>query len=124
IETQTRKVIAESDAPEIADSLEWTWVEDPATLDGISTPALRERFRTWAADDVARQKLEKYVHGAIPRFSYFIKIDEEVMRSLGEFLNSENAPYDTGFVKIVNADWISEEEFYAEDYAKGLYDEE
>ena len=48
VHDRTKQLIAESDTPEIADSLEWTFVEERATLDGASRPQLRERFNTWA----------------------------------------------------------------------------
>jgi hypothetical protein len=44
--------IAESDAPEIADSLQWMFVEDRATLDGATKDHLRSRFQQWASDAV------------------------------------------------------------------------
>jgi len=40
---QSRANITESDTPELADSLEWTFVEDRATLDGASKDQLRSR---------------------------------------------------------------------------------
>jgi hypothetical protein len=66
--------IAESDAPETAEHLEWKWVEDASTLDGASTAALRERFRAWSSGEVARQPGD-YTPAVIPRFRYLIKID-------------------------------------------------
>lgn len=54
IEAESRESIAMSDAPEILDHLEWTWLEDRTSLDGISTTELRKRFRKWASDEVAR----------------------------------------------------------------------
>ena len=44
VESQSHESIAESDAPEIANSLEWTWVEDAATLDGASTASYGSDF--------------------------------------------------------------------------------
>jgi hypothetical protein len=55
------------------DHLEWTWVEDATTLDGISTAALREQFRIWDVDEVAQQQ-EDYDPEVITRFRYSIKI--------------------------------------------------
>ncbi|KAJ4314490.1 hypothetical protein N0V94_006429 [Neodidymelliopsis sp. IMI 364377] len=103
VEAESRKEIAQSDVPEIADRLEWTWVEDKANLDGISTAALRERFRTWTANEVTRQQLEKHDPATISRFSYFIKIDEEVMQNLTGYLGPKKGWWTTDFIKFVNA---------------------
>ena len=116
VEAESRKEIAESDAPEIADRLEWTWVEDPASLDGISTIALRERFRTWTANEVARQLLEKHDPATISRFSYFVKIDEEVMQNLTGFLASKGGWCETDFIKFVDANWEPSPPEELEDY--------
>jgi hypothetical protein len=103
VETYSREEIAASDAPEIADRLEWTWVED-STLDFASPAALREKFRAWAAKEVERQPGD-YSPEVIPRYNFFIVVDDEAMRSLDE-------PDDLGmpwprnaFVKFVDADW-------------------
>jgi hypothetical protein len=45
----TQEEMQESDAPEVADKLEWTFVEDRAALDGASRTQLRKRFNQWAA---------------------------------------------------------------------------
>ncbi|KAF1949397.1 hypothetical protein CC80DRAFT_429371 [Byssothecium circinans] len=106
VEAISRESIAESDAPEIADRLEWTWVEDPVTLDGASTAALRERFRAWAADEVARQPGD-YDPVAIPRFNFFVKVDEEALQSVaGAAPPGMPWPRDS-FVKFVDASWES-----------------
>jgi hypothetical protein len=105
IENESREQIAQSDAPEIANRLEWTWVTDSLSLDGISTAALRERFRTWTANEVARQQLEDHDPATISRFSYFIKVDEEVMRNLTGFLAPKAGWSGNDFVKFVDANW-------------------
>ncbi|CAO2653500.1 Nn.00g029110.m01.CDS01 [Neocucurbitaria sp. VM-36] len=103
IEADSRETIAQSDAPEIADRLEWTWVEDRASLDGVSTAALRKRFRAWVADQVKRQP-GNYHPSSVARFRYFIKIDKEVLQNLAGYL--DDGGWSKGdFVKIVNADW-------------------
>jgi hypothetical protein len=119
-ESQSRAQIAASDAIDIADRLEWTWVEDAASLDGISTVALRERFRAWAADDVARQALEKYDPTTIARYSYFAKVDEEVMRNMDGFLALDSHWAKGDLVNFVDADWepdsIREEDEEPDDF--------
>lgn len=106
-ESESRADIAESDAPDIADCLEWKWVEDRASLDGASTTELRDRFRAWVADEVAQQPAGEDF-GDVSRFAYFIKIDEEVMKSLPRFL--EKGWSAEAFVKIVKADWEPEDD--------------
>jgi len=104
VEARSRQKIAQSDAPEIADRLEWTWVEDAASLDGVSTDALRERFRAWVADEVARQPGD-YYSPAIPRFRYFIKIDKEVLQTLAQSNPFNPLRSNTAFVKFVDGNW-------------------
>ncbi|KAH6629735.1 hypothetical protein C7974DRAFT_359712 [Boeremia exigua] len=117
IESKSRRDIAESDAPEISDSLEWKWVEDRATLDGASTAALRDRFRAWVVNEVAQQPADQDF-GDVSRLRYFIKIDEEVMQSLPGFLEKRWSA--EAFVKIVKADWEPLcEEF---DHEKDIYE--
>jgi hypothetical protein len=104
IEALSREDIAESDAPEIAERLEWTWIEDKAGLDGISTAALRKRFRAWVTDEIARQQLTKYEPDEISRFRYFIKIDQEAMDSFAG-MSMSTLLSDTAYLKIVNSSW-------------------
>jgi len=46
-----------SDTPEVADSLEWTFVEDRTSLDGASTSSLCERFNKSAAEAIRTEQL-------------------------------------------------------------------
>ncbi|KAH7078677.1 hypothetical protein BKA63DRAFT_249087 [Paraphoma chrysanthemicola] len=119
-ESNSRTDIAESDAPEIADCLEWKWVEDRASLDGASTAELRDRFRAWVADEVAQQPAGQDLED-VSRLKYFIKIDEEVMQSLAGFLEKRWSV--KAFVKIVKADWEPEVEEDAEfEREKDIYE--
>lgn len=103
VETYSREHIAASNAPEIADRLEWTWVED-STLEGASPAALRERFRAWAAKEVDRQPGD-YISEAIPRLNFFIVVDDESLRSLNKpDLLARPWPRNA-FVKFVDAYW-------------------
>jgi hypothetical protein len=104
VEAKSRKSIAKSDAPEIANRLEWTWVEDAASLDGASTAALRERFRAWTSDEVARQPGD-YQSAVIPRFRYFVKIDQDVLHSLAESMSLETHMPENAFLKFVDGNW-------------------
>lgn len=104
VEVSSRESIAQSDAPEIADRLEWTWVEDAASLDGISTAALRERFRAWSADEVAQQP-GNYSPDTVSRLRYFIKIDQQVLQNLAGYLSPEMRWELNDFVKFVDGYW-------------------
>ena len=78
--------IAESDAPEIADSLEWMFVEDRATLDGATKDHLRSRFKQWTSDAVKTEqpRVEDYRFATFgnPRYTYFIDVDEGALKSV------------------------------------------
>jgi hypothetical protein len=103
VEAHSREDIAQSDAPEIADRLEWTWVEDAASLDEISTSTLREKFRTWAVNEVERQH---YDASDDVRFRYFVKIDQEVLQSFADTLSSDGLRWSpNAFIKFVDGDW-------------------
>jgi hypothetical protein len=85
INERSRKAIAESEVPELVDSLEWTFVEDP-TLDGSSAAQLRARFRAWAVESAGPENTHA---GAdighlfeTPRYSYFIEADAEALRTV------------------------------------------
>jgi hypothetical protein len=104
VETESRESIAQSDAPDIAERMEWKWVEDASELDGASTAALREWFRLWAAGEVARQPGD-YDPAVVPRFRYFIKIDQEVMHSLAESIARGTLFSNDAFVKFVDGNW-------------------
>ena len=101
----------ESDAPEVADKLEWTFVEDRAALDGASRSQLRERFKRWAAQAIVteqpRAKAEIEQDPAptfgIPRYNYFIQVDKEALQSV--LAAPKIDPSGEGFVNFVNARW-------------------
>lgn len=126
VEAHSRESIAESEAPEIAKQMEWVWIEDAYTLDGASTEALREKFRAWRANEVARQPGD-YEPNVIPRFRYFFKIDQEALDSLTESLSRETLWYmfgsdKTAFVKFVDGLWEPESEPLSEQYGELDYE--
>jgi hypothetical protein len=51
-----QQALQRSDTPKIADSHEWTFVDDRTALDGASRPQLRERFNEWAAHAMATEQ--------------------------------------------------------------------
>jgi hypothetical protein len=81
---------SKEDGPELAACLEWTFVEDRETLDGASRSYLRERFLAWAAHAIAAEnprsaaatKKDPYAYFGVPRYSYFVQIDEEALQSV------------------------------------------
>lgn len=110
IEQRSRREIAESDTPEVADSLEWTFVEDASTLDGASRDQLRARFRAWvpgAARTEQPRSEDRFVKRN-PRYGLFIQVDEDVLRSVVPAPGQpplEDDWWDEGWVNLVDADW-------------------
>lgn len=109
VEHESRASIALSDAPEIADKLEWTWVEDAAELDGISRGALRAKFMAWVDAEKGRMLTAQgkgaleFDPAAVPRFAFFVQVDEEALRSV---TSGEKGWDDRGaHVKFVDAGW-------------------
>ncbi|KAI6814026.1 hypothetical protein KC327_g4385 [Hortaea werneckii] len=108
-----------SDAPEVADKLEWTFVEDRAALDGASRSQLRERFKQWAAQAIIAEQPRAQAQAqedslfGIPRYNYFIQIDEEALQSV--LAAPRNDPSGEGFVNFVDARWNPLGDIYPED---------
>ncbi|KAK4164087.1 hypothetical protein QBC43DRAFT_353803 [Cladorrhinum sp. PSN259] len=109
VERNSRESVACTDAPEIGESLEWVWVDnEPDALEGMSVEGLRERFRGW----VRHQQQQQHEFGlegpgvvedpaAIPRFAFFVVVDEEALKSLEGGGDWERR----GYVKFVDANW-------------------
>ncbi|KAK4064840.1 uncharacterized protein Triagg1_8839 [Trichoderma aggressivum f. europaeum] len=98
VDATTRKEIAASDAPDIADKLDWVFVEDPE-LEGASLDQLKHRFRAWARSEVQGEyDIDSSPHNRGSRYAYFIQVDEAALLSLASgFLN--------GYVNIVRG-WV------------------
>jgi hypothetical protein len=119
VHDRTREAMAQSDTPQIADSLEWTFVEDRATLEGASRPQLREHFNTWADNAYAIEQprpsqldFRKWGLFGFQRYNYFIQVDEEALQSV---LSPPESNWDGhGFVNFVDSRWepFSDEEYY------------
>lgn len=107
---QTQEDIQTCDAPEVFGSHEWTFVEERASLDAASRAQLRNRFNEWAAQAVTVEQPEMLtdnrhvasVHG-VPRYNYFIQIDEEALRSMLD--RSEDSYLEPRFVNFVDSRW-------------------
>ncbi|KAI6814616.1 hypothetical protein KC340_g16011 [Hortaea werneckii] len=115
----TQNEMQRSDAPEVADKLEWTFVEDRAALDGASRSQLRERFKQWAAQAIIAEQPRAQAQAqedslfGIPRYNYFIQIDEEALQSV--LAAPRNDPSGEGFVNFVDARWNPLGDIYPED---------
>jgi hypothetical protein len=74
--------IAKSDAPDIADKMDWVVIEDPS-LEGASLDELRRRFREWARagnEGHSNFDVDNPGEGACrgSRYTYFIQVDEGI----------------------------------------------
>lgn len=98
IETQSRE-LRESDAPEIAEKLDWAFVEDPE-LENASRDELKHRFREWARAENPNCDIDNIRDGRGARYTYFIQVDEDALLSIA---HAPNKPRDLGHVNIVRA---------------------
>jgi hypothetical protein len=78
IQRGLRDSIAESDAPGIAETMDFVFVEDPA-LEDASVEELRRRFQAWARDDnTASFEMDDGTQGSRgSRYEFFLKVDGE-----------------------------------------------
>lgn len=113
----TQEDMQSSDAPEVFEKLEWTYVEDRAALDGVSRPQLREHFNQWAEQAIVTEQPRAHIDqqapfSGIPRYNYFIQVDEEALQSV---LTTKRARWMEGFVNFVDSRWEPlSKEFYGE----------
>ncbi|KAI6779198.1 uncharacterized protein J7T54_000344 [Emericellopsis cladophorae] len=73
------KRIAKSDAPSIAETMDFIFVEDP-TLDGASNNQLRSRFQLWARENCADTFHKGIDTTRGSRYEFFVKVDDELLR--------------------------------------------
>lgn len=99
--------IAESDAPEIANNLDWLIVEDPA-LEGLSHNELKPRFRDWVRAE-ADYNVDGPEGSRHSRHEYFVQVDEAALLS---FLDHRGVRANPTHVNLVRAwaDPLPEEE--------------
>lgn len=103
----------DTDTPEVANSLEWTFVENRAALKGASMAQLRERFNRRAAlavvDEQPRGRAQTQAKHpdvrtfGIPRYEHFIQIDEEALQSV--LAQPETGFWPRGIDNFVDARW-------------------
>ncbi|KAI6840176.1 hypothetical protein KC342_g3003 [Hortaea werneckii] len=110
VHRRTQEDMADSDVPEVANFLEWTFVDDRESLEGASKDYLRARHKAWAAKAFrAENPRALYDTSDGPRYRYFIQVDEEALQSvlsapecdmLGEgyvyFVDSQREPMGEG----------------------------
>jgi hypothetical protein len=78
IQQGTRESIVKSDAPGIAEMMDFVFVEDPK-LEGASVEELRRRFQTWArGNNTASFDMDDNTQGSRgSRYEFFLKVDGE-----------------------------------------------
>ena len=99
VEQQSRESIAESDAPDIAEKLDWVFVEDPE-LEHASLDELKGRFKAWARAENPNYDINNAPGVRGSRYTYFIQVDEAALRSSP---NVTDATRNRGHVNIVRA---------------------
>ncbi|KAI0163731.1 hypothetical protein BJ166DRAFT_592522 [Pestalotiopsis sp. NC0098] len=81
VNEQIRDQIDGSDAPEVADALDWPIVEDPA-LEGAPLEVLKSRWRQWVLEEKPDVDTEDFAMDRSSRYTYFIRVDEDCLRSM------------------------------------------
>ncbi|KAI7508314.1 hypothetical protein KC347_g6174 [Hortaea werneckii] len=126
VRRRTQKDTAYSDVPELADSLEWTFIEDRNSLEDASKDHVRTRHRELAAEafriENPRATSDTF---DCPRYPYFIQVDDEALQSV--LSAPESDTYGGGYVDFVDSQWepMGEEEDEDEDeYASCAEDRE
>jgi hypothetical protein len=77
IQRMRESIVNESDAPGIAGTMDFVFVEDPA-LEGASTEELQRRFQAWArADNTASFDMDNPEGSRGARYEFFLKVDGE-----------------------------------------------
>jgi len=114
---RTREYLEMSETPEaatsLAESLEWTFVEDRVALDGASKCQLRESFKEWAVRNIATEQPRAQTQAEtqedpgptfwIPRYRYFIQVDEEALQSV--LAAPKDDFHEGGFINFVDSRW-------------------
>ncbi|KAH6637268.1 hypothetical protein F5144DRAFT_601940 [Chaetomium tenue] len=94
----------ESDAPPaVLNAMDWTFVSDPATLDGASRQQLRHRFRDWrnAAVHAENPRRDPVETRWTQRYLFFLRVDED---SLNSVLEGKGDWLDSDWVQLIRCD--------------------
>ncbi|TGJ87453.1 hypothetical protein E0Z10_g1285 [Xylaria hypoxylon] len=103
-EERARQCIAQSDAPDIADKMDWVLVEDPESLEGVSREELKRRFRHWARAENSGWNIDEEKGSRGSRYSLFIQVDEPSLLSIAtgsDSYQAEKGGTGGSYVKIV-----------------------
>lgn len=106
---RTRWQIRESEAPELLQSLKWTFFEDCQAFEGATTCMLRRHFKSWAK---ANWRLEQ-PRGRTDsgqRYQFFLRVDRDVLESIIHAPGvGEKLPWlEAGHIDLVDALWRSQ----------------
>jgi hypothetical protein len=82
IQGMRESIINESDAPSVAETMDFIFVEDPA-LEGASIEELQHRFQAWAREDTAGIfDVDSDALGTRgSRYEFFLRADDEGLRN-------------------------------------------
>jgi len=109
LEERTPRAVAQSDAPDIADRLDWVFVEDLA-LDGASLAELKHHFHTWARAECPGWDVGGAGSGRGSRYTYFVRFDADGLLNgevnLVRGCEGEEAAEEMGDDGDGNEDWM------------------
>lgn len=103
ITTNAKEQIEDSDAPEVVQSLTWTFFDDRVAFQGASKAELRMHFNQWALDNWQLEQPRGEIMET-PRYQYFVEVDRDVLDSMPETLD-KRALMDISYVNFVDAQW-------------------
>lgn len=82
-----------------------TVLEDPS-FEGATVATLRKHFKQWAKASLKEEQgVPEDYYARTGRYRFFIMVDQEAMESV---LSAAEDDYETGFVRMVNAEWKPE----------------
>ncbi|KAI0186409.1 hypothetical protein EV127DRAFT_411208 [Xylaria flabelliformis] len=100
-EKRARRRITQSDAPDIADKMDWVFVEDRESLEGVLRKELKRRFRNWARVENPGWNIDEEKYGRGSRFTFFVQVDEPTLLSIATGSDAEESSNGRPYVKIV-----------------------
>ncbi|KAI1779035.1 hypothetical protein F4818DRAFT_237359 [Hypoxylon cercidicola] len=81
-EETARQRVAASDAPDVADKMDWVFVEDRENLDGASREELKRRFRDWVRAENPGRNIDEEKYGRASRYTFFVQVDGPSLRGI------------------------------------------
>lgn len=112
-----RQRVARSDAPDIANKMDWVFIEDQTHLDGTPRRELKRRFRDWARAKNPGWDIDGERHSRGSRYSCFIQVDEAALLSMAAGPDAADTTQSSGrpYVNIIRG-WEDAED--VEDWMK------